>query len=293
MEQDSGAFFMLSDLAAERGGAAPDAKGIEYTERSEGKIRREWLTVSDEEGEGAIGRPRGHYNTVSTGPFHTLTEGEIKEAKAAVAQELARICSPYPKNGKGLLVVGLGNREIAADSIGPRAVASIRQTATVKREAGALFRRLGCAEIRTLTPDVESKTGIGAAGLVRAALGEWGTSLVIAIDALATRSSERLCATLQLSDTGVFPGSGLGLCKEALNEDNLGVPVVAIGVPTVQSSHAYFLEEAERQGLAGAAVPKGAPVFFCPNTLEEDVAVAADILGAAINRAFGIEAPKE
>ena len=292
MAQQSTAFYSLGDLAAERRGANPYARGVEYEERSEGILRYERLSVSDEEGARAIGRPCGHYNTLSTRPFHTLDEGEIREVTEAVERELINICLPYLKGEKRVLIVGLGNREIAADSVGPRAVTEIRQTATVKREASALFVRLGCAEIRTLTPDVESKTGIGAAGLVRAVLGEFGGSAVIAIDALATRSSQRLCATLQLSDTGIFPGSGLGLRKEALNEENLGVPVVAIGVPTVQSSHAFFLEEAERQGITDAAVPSAPPIFFCPNTLEEDVATAARILSAAINHAFGIDAPK-
>ena len=282
-----------SDLAKERAGTDLPTKGIDYEEVTAEDYRCERLHVTNGDGARAIGRPMGHYNTVCTRPFHALSAGERQSAISAVTTELFRLCKPYLKEESAVLVVGLGNREIVADSIGVRAVSRVRQTASVKREARGIFDRLGCAEIRTLCPGVEGQTGIAAATLVRAILKESKTSLVIAIDALATRSTERLCSTLQLSDTGIFPASGLGLRKEGLNEQSLGVPVVAVGVPTVQSSHAFFLEEAQRQGLTEAAVPKGAPVFFCPNTLEQDVSSAAELLGEAINRAFGIESPEK
>lgn len=282
-----------SDLAKERRGASRTVRGMNYAEQTMEGYSVERLHVTHEDAARAIDRPLGHYNTVSTRPFHSLSKPESQRVKDALSKELREICRPYLLSTGRLLVVGLGNRHIVADSIGARTVEKVRQTATIRREAIGLFESLGCMEIRTLCPGVEGETGTEAASLVRALLGIWRADLIVAVDALATQSTERLCATFQLSDTGIFPGSGLGLRKEALNEENLGVPVVAVGVPTVQSSHAYFLEEAKRQGLTQATPPKDPPVFFCPNTLEEDVAIAAEILGGAINHTFGIEPPDE
>ncbi len=278
----------ITDLASERGCISTADTGIEHEKEEHGGYTVERIRITKGSGERLIERPIGSYHTVYCPPFHTLDEEKTEAVTAAIAAELSRLCAPYMKKGARVLVVGLGNDEISADSIGTAVCRGLRQTSAIKEEDVSLFDRIGCAEIMLLCPDVEAKTGIGAHTLVRAAVRELCPALLLIADALCTRSYARMAATVQLSDTGIFPGSGLGNRKERIAKDTVGAPVIAIGIPTVQSAYAFILEEGGRRGMTDFSGCKKRDAYICPVTLCEDIKVGARIVSNAIERALGL-----
>lgn len=293
MKKSKEEWTSLSDLASERARIFPDDAGIKHEKEVHKAYTVERIRIEKESGESVIDRPMGSYQTVSCRPFHALDEKEAKSVTDAICKELHALCAPYVSPGARVLVVGLGNDEIPADSIGTAVCRGLRQTAVIKKEDTSLFDRLGCAEIMLLCPDVEAKTGISAHTLVHAAVRELCPALVLIADALCTRSYERLTATVQLSDTGIFPGSGLGNRKERIAKDTVGVPVIAIGIPTVESAYAFILEEGGRRGMTDFSGCQKRDAYICPVTLCEDIKVGARIVSDAIERALGFNCPKE
>lgn len=133
-------------------------------------------------------------------------------------------------------MAGLGNRYIASDAIGPLAVRDITVTRHIKELDPALFGSLGSATVSAIAPGVIRQTGIEAVEIIRGAAENVSPGLIIAIDALAAKSIDRLAVTVQLSDTGIAPGSGIGNARKAIDRATLGIPVISVGVPTVVDS---------------------------------------------------------
>ena len=288
MKEKINGWEFLTDLATERGRIPYEGAGIEHEREDTPFYSVERIRITSTKGERAIERPMGRYHTVSCRPFHTLRPEETEAATTAIATELARLCAPYLDKEGRVLIVGLGNKDALPDSIGVLACSDMRPTAIIKKQSTPLFRRLGCRETYVLCPDVEGKTGIPTDALVRTVAKEMDTALIIAVDALCTRSYERLASTVQLSDTGIFPGSGLGKRHERIAKETVGVPVVAIGIPTVQSAYAFLLEQGERHGTSDvSSIPKH-DAYLCKTTLKEDVEIGARMLTDAIERVMGI-----
>ena len=273
----------LTDLALERGRIPTNEEGITHETIENETYRVERLAIESRTGEGILSRPIGRYYTVSCRPFHTLGDREMESVTAGVRCELERVCAPHIMEGSRILFVGLGNGALLPDSIGVAIGERVRETAGIKRENAELFARLGCAEVMILCPSVEARTGICTAALIRAAAKELSPALIIAADALATRSYERLCATVQISDTGIFPGSGLGQRRERIDQETVGVPVVAVGIPTVEGAYAYALEVCHRGGVTDLSRIERDEGYLTLPTLAEDVDTGAKIVANAIN----------
>ena len=144
------------------------------------------------------------------------------------------------------------------------------------------FRSLDCSEIAVLTPGVTASCGIESTDVVRGVCRQINPDFIIAIDSIATRSVERLGSTVQISDTGLFPGSGVGNCRTAMNEESLGVPVISVGVPTVIDSRLFTkADDCDKK-------PEGEALLVSPKEIDEITDVASKIIGGAVNQAFGI-----
>ena len=183
------------------------------------------LQVTNHLGEAAIGRPKGTYLTIEADDIASGDEEYAKEVISTLAGYIFKLLKRMNKNVKPekILVIGLGNRNITSDSLGPEVVDNIYIN----------IREGGDTGVCTLSPGVMAQTGIETAGIIKGVVSQIKPDVCIAIDALAARSVNRLNSTIQLSDQGINPGSGVGNHRIGITKDNIGVPVLAIGVPTV------------------------------------------------------------
>ena len=275
---------MYTDLAVERRRADTNIRGVEYTSSEcDGGIW-ECVRIFSDEGARSIGRPRGRYDTLNTGRLDLLSEDQISDATEEVAKRLCDLVDGLGVMPERILAVGLGNKNLTPDSIGPKSAARIKPTLHIKEFDEEMFFSLECSEIAVLCPGVTSESGMESADVIRGVCRRVIPDVIIAVDAIATRSVERLGTTFQISDTGLFPGSGVGNTRTALTEDTIGVPIIAIGVPTVIDSRIFAMDAGQSQKIEGEAM------LVSPKEIDEITSVAAEIIGGAINQAFGISA---
>ncbi len=257
-----------TDLAAEA--RALFEKNADETTRLEGvRARRrelrgaalERVEILDERGERALGKPCGRYETVE---FDPLTY-DVPQLSALLARRL-RLMLGVDRNAS-VLLVGLGNRAVTPDALGPETVGRVFLTRHLLEHLPEQFS--GCRPVSAVCPGVLATTGMESAELVRGAVAYAKPDCVIAVDALAAAAPERLCRTVQLSDTGISPGSGVGNHRAALTRQTLGVPVYAVGIPTVASS-----------GVFGGA----GDMILTPRDIDAQIRQSARLLAAALNR---------
>ena len=191
-----------------------------------------------------------------------------------------------PPDGPAL-VVGLGNRAVPPDLIGPLAVDHLLVTRHLVEQVPEHFGHM--RPVAAAAPGVLASTGVESSLTARALVGALRPACVIAVDALASRSLDRLCRTVQLSDAGVVPGSGVGNHRDALDRDSLGVPVFTVGVPTVVDGATLALDLLERAGMDPpdrSELPVGADFFVTPREVDVRVADLGKLLGYAVSMAL-------
>lgn len=283
--------FIRTDLASEAREAAniENIRGITYKETQMYDIPVNDMKITTEEGSAIIGKPVGRYVTVECGKVWLMGEDEKDKVCSAVVDCITEL---VPKGPKTVLVIGLGNRDITPDALGPKTLDGLIVTRHVKEHDKDLFNKIGQEEIAAISPGVVGQTGIETLELIRGAVERVRPDVVIAIDALAARSVERLATTVQLSDTGISPGSGIGNRRKEINRTTLGVPVIALGVPTVVDSSTLVYDALSKAGIESidtslTQVLENGRSFFV-SLKESDVAVAetAKLLSSALNRAF-------
>ncbi len=181
----------------------------------------------------AMGKPIGTYITIEAPELLEPDEDYHREISECLALELQEIL-PTQAGGTSILVVGLGNREVTADALGPRVLDNLYITRHIVKIYGKAAYKNNCVnEVSSFEPGVMAKTGMETAEIVKGVVAEVKPDVLIVIDALAARSTKRLNRTIQISNTGIQPGSGVGNHRNALTLESLGIPVIAIGVPTV------------------------------------------------------------
>ena len=258
--------------------------GVKATkQRSEGYpvIR---VDILDERGEKALGKPRGTYRTVDLTTFWQRRSDFFERAVRAVGGQLKEL---LPGEGT-VLVIGLGNGAMTPDAVGPLAADSVLVT---RHLIAAMPRHFsGFRPVAVFRTGVLGTTGVESAEAVRGLVAQVEPSLVIAVDALASRRVGRVCTTVQLSDTGIIPGSGVGNHRSALNQETLGVPVFAIGVPTVVDSAtlaADLLEESGIRDYDGEALQKSRQnLMVTPRDIDQQVRDLSKVVGYGINWAL-------
>lgn len=257
-------------------------EGVERGETEENGVAVTVVEVRTPEAAERLGKPVGRYVTLDLGAVRRREEEGFRRACQTLAAELAKL---IPEGTGTVLVVGLGNRAITPDAIGPLAhdhLLVTRHLIDQLPEVFAAFRPLAAVSAGVL-----GTTGVESVDLVKALVADLRPDCVIAVDALAAQSMRRLCATVQLTDTGISPGSGVGNCRKALNQEALGVPVIAVGVPTVVDVNTLardVLEEAGKGELEPEALGASG-AFVTPRDIDQRVAECGKLIGYAVNLA--------
>lgn len=245
-------------------------------------IRVTVVRIQTENGAKAMGKPVGTYITLETPRLSEPDEDYHREVSGKLAGYLQKLLDV--REEKSILVVGLGNREVTPDALGPEAVSQLRITRHVVREYGkAAFGRDRVHRISAIVPGVMAQTGMETLEVVRGIVAETKPDQLVVIDALAARSSRRLNRTIQLSDAGIQPGSGVGNHRNSLSKETVGVPVLAIGVPTVVDAATIVYDATGDRD----AVPPGLNgMFVTPKNVDEMVRRLSYTISEALNLAL-------
>ena len=223
---------LVAEIKAEK---QPDISGVEVIEEQINDVNISTVKILDEKASETLEKPIGSYCTISFPRLDFVCEtcdiinATVKALKAVIKANI-----------KQSLVVGLGNTDITPDALGPivadRVLATRHLTDELKRDLGLD----GLKSVSTITPNVLGKTGIESYDLVSATAKKIKPDIIIAVDALACRDPERLCRTIQIADSGICAGSGVNNARKPLNLATLGIPVIALGVPTVIDANSFF-----------------------------------------------------
>lgn len=275
-----------------------EIRGVEIQEEydEEKDVRTTVVKIVTENGAKAMGRPQGTYITIEAPDLSVPDEDYHREISEEISKHLKQLIDL--KKEKSILVVGLGNAGITADALGPHVVENLRMTRHIIREYG--LRGIDHEKMHRgsgIVPGVMAQTGMETAEIIQGVVAETKPDVVVAIDALAARSVRRLNRTIQITDTGIHPGSGVGNHRNGLTEDNLQVKVIGIGVPTVvdaativHDSMAHLLdalEEAEqKEFLEEMIAPNLYSMFVTPKDVDETVKYLSFTISEGLNIAF-------
>lgn len=272
-----------TDLAVES--RPPRLDSVEGVMTAESDIDGFKLTETEIQtgrGEELTGRAAGLYLSLDTGKLWLEDNARRRSAAGVLGGLITRL---MPKGDTGpVLVAGLGNEDISADSIGPKTVGRLVVTHHLKRLNPSLYESLGFGDLAAVVPSVLGKTGVESCSLIKAAADCVKPACVIVVDALAARSLHRLATTVQLTCVGISPGSGVCNSREEISEKTVGCPVIAIGVPTVVDVTTLLWEAGGRTD----EVAKG--FFVAPKESDIMTRVMAELIATAINGAVHIDA---
>lgn len=274
-----------TDLALERREEnAQGCPGTRCEERQAGKVKITQIKIINDEGARAMGKPVGSYITLEVPPFSAdaeLFDGRIE----VIAKELSAL---LPESGS-VLVVGLGNHQITPDALGPKTLETVLAT---RHLSGELLKSVGMPELRSVcavAPGVLGQTGMETGEIIEGLVERLHPAAVIAIDALASCNLSRLGCTVQISDAGIEPGAGVGNRRKEISRATLGVPVIAVGVPTVVDAltlAADLLQKKRDFAVRSEIEPRGMPMMVTPREIDLLVRRAAKLLALGINCAL-------
>lgn len=270
--------YSRTDLAVEM--FDPDAdklpKGIKRRIRKSSVCEITEIIVTDDSAGMKIGKPKGRYITIETDRLSAHPE-DFAEQSQNIADELTELIP----DKRHILVAGIGNESITPDALGPKTAQRIIATRHIAGEnVGAELAELDLNMVSVLSTGVMGQTGIESSELVRAVCEKIKPTCVIAIDALACMDISRLGTTIQLSDSGISPGAGVQNRRKELSLETLGIPVIAVGVPTVVDMHSIV------HSITGAPPDKHLPnMMVTPRDIDKMIDRSAHLLAFAVNRA--------
>ncbi len=257
--------MIRTDLADESCEKIKDRAGIFINKTKENGMEIFYADIKTEDAAKRAGRQVGKYITLSVG--ESLKNGETREGAAILARHIRMLLG----KAENVLVIGLGNTEITPDALGPKTAEKVLATRHLKKE---FLKNAGLETLKpvsVIAPGVLGQTGIESAEILLALCDKISPDAVIAIDALCAAEPSRLCSTVQLSDAGISPGSGVGNRRQEISKKTLSLPVIALGVPTVTDSAAFG-------GQGGFIVT--------PREIDTLILKASELLAAAINLAL-------
>lgn len=277
-----------TDLAVEeRELLGEDVKGVDYSAEEIDGLPIERLHIATERASQLLKKPVGNYVTAQLPPLTDNIRDTDSRVKA-LSQEIRRL---LPVNGL-VLVAGLGNIEITPDALGPKAASKVLATRHIR---GEIARSTGLDRLRAvavMNTGVTGQTGIETGELLQGIIKNIRPSAMIAVDALASRRLERLGCTVQISDTGISPGAGVGNRRVRIDQDTMGIPVIAIGVPTVVDALTLAFDlldiDDEKQGmeLSKTVSPQGRSMVVTPKEIDLLVTRAASLISLSVNMAL-------
>lgn len=251
-------------------------------------IKETKIVIKNKKGEEAIGKPMGQYITIETKDL-SRNDGEFhREMSEALYLNLKDMIPDHSK----ILVAGLGNGRVTADSLGPKVVEHLCITRHLKKE-GMLNMAM---ELSAIAPGVMAQTGMETSEILKALVQKIKPDFLIVIDALAARSSYRLNRTIQISDTGIAPGSGVGNHRKEITKQTIGVPVLAVGVPTVISVPAIIndlLEEKEQEKAGKRLDEEFLSMHVTPKNIDEAMERISYTISEGINQLLHIHGKRE
>ncbi|MFW5647227.1 MAG: GPR endopeptidase [Acetivibrio ethanolgignens] len=293
-----------TDLALEMRESFPEDKeeirGVILTKekQEEEKIEITRVEIKDEKGERAMGKPRGTYITIES----ELLKEKGEEAKEPMVKAVKKHLEELSGGifGKKTLIAGLGNREMTPDALGPYVVEQLFVTRHLIQEFGeSLKKKYEMESVSAIAPGVMGQTGMETCEILKGIIHETKPDLLIVVDALAARNLKRVNTTIQLTDTGISPGAGVGNNRKELNQKNLGIPVIALGVPTVVDAATIVEDRMEtalkKEGYSeeeigsflGSLDYRGMGSFFVtPKTIDEEIRLLGDTISEALNSCF-------
>lgn len=275
-----------------------EIRGVEVHEEydEEKDVRTTVVKIVTENGAKSMRRPQGTYITIEAPELSTPDEDYHREISEEISTHLRKLIDL--KKEKSVLVVGLGNAAITADALGPQVVDNLLMTRHIIKEYGLRgIKHEKMHRISGIAPGVMAQTGMETAEIVQGIVSETKPDVVVAIDALAARSVRRLSRTIQITDTGIHPGSGVGNHRNGLTEENLQVKVIGIGVPTVvdaativHDSMAHLLDALEeteqKEFLDEMIAPNLYSMFVTPKDVDETIKYLSFMISEGLNIAF-------
>ena len=289
--------YTRTDLACESAGKEDGRlAGCRCSEHRVCGYKVQRIKVETDAASKRLGKPCGTYLTVECGRINTHGEERLAILARLLAGELRGIAKRMTGrelgSDFGVFVAGLGNADLTADALGPETVARLTVTRHLREHEERLYRDLECCALSALAPGVLGQTGIETLEILRGAVQATSPDLVLVIDALAARDCDRLAATVQITDTGITPGSGVANHRVGIHPETVGVPVLAIGVPTVVDSSTLIYDALQRGGVEQIDEPlrrvleNGRSFFVSPKESDLVTSCAADLLARAIGLAF-------
>lgn len=269
---------------------------IEEMESCSSDIKTTIVYIESENGSKAMGKPQGRYITIEA---PDLLDGEDAYRSMVAKEMAAQMQNLFSlKMDQSVLVVGLGNQNITPDALGPWTIERLRITRHLILTYGK--ECLGdepAHKISALIPGVMATTGMETLEIIKGVVRETKPDLIVVVDALAARGVKRLGRTIQMTDAGIHPGSGVGNHREEITRETLGIPVIGIGVPTVVDAATIVcdamehlmncLETEEREHFLGEMLtPNLRSMFVTPRDVDESVRILSDTISQGINQAF-------
>ncbi len=270
-------------------------------------ITVERVRITNEEGEKAIGKLIGNYITIDVKNLKIAREDEeIKKSAEVLAEELKKIIDMHIDKSGEVLVVGLGNIYVTPDSLGPKVINEIEVTRHIIKYLPQYVEE-GTREISAISPGVLGTTGIETLEILKGIVDNIHPKLLIVIDALASRSIERINSTIQISDTGIVPGAGVGNKRAEISKRTLGIPVISLGIPTVVETAVLvndcldlFIEKLQNDAKSNdvlnkikeddnyeeikeALLPKEYNLIVTPKEIDDLIENMKDIVASGIN----------
>lgn len=251
-----------TDLASERkdlyrkaNNLKEEIDGIETEEEKvNDNINISRVKVTNENGKNAIGKPIGNYITIDFKSLKIAGNDEIQAASEVLTKELKELLQKHVEPQDPILVVGLGNIYVTPDALGPKVINEVDVTRHLLEYMPEVMDK-NTREVSAVSPGVLGTTGIETVEILKGIVDNVKPKLVIVIDALASRSIERISSSVQLADTGIVPGAGVGNARKELTQESLGIPVIALGIPTVveaatiaADSLTLFIQKVQEQG---------------------------------------------
>lgn len=305
-----------TDLALERTNIYRKAKkikqidGIEIEEEKiDEKINISRVKILNKCGEDAIGKKKGIYVTIDFKNLKIADDKQIQKASDLLADELKKIFKIHINEKDDILVVGLGNIYVTPDSLGPKVINEIDVTRHVIKYLPQYIDE-NARSVSAISPGVLGTTGIETLEILKGIVDNIKPNLIIVIDALASRNIERISSTIQISDTGIIPGAGVGNTRWELSKNTLSVPVIALGIPTVVESAVLvndcldllinklqkeaksnvFLNQLKEQdnyeSIKDVLVPKDYNMIVTPKEIDELIEKMKDVIARGINLSF-------
>ncbi|MCB7303563.1 GPR endopeptidase [Bariatricus massiliensis] len=258
----------------------------EYDEERE--IRVTTVKIETEKGAKTMGKPVGTYITMEA-PNMAVPDEEYHREVSKELAEFIKGMVPEKKESYQVLVVGLGNRQVTPDALGPYVVDNLNITRHIFKEYGRYAMGDDEMEIvSAIVPGVMGQTGMETVEIIRGVVAETKPDFVVAIDALAARNSRRLNRTVQIADTGINPGSGVGNHRNGITKDTVGIPVIAIGVPTVVDAATIVNDTMENllQALESSEALKGVGLVMQGYSAAEKYELVKELISPHLNGMF-------